>query len=73
MRESKFRELMAEEVGAGYALTVISSHSITALRGTAEQLLADGVPPRTIWEAICVDFEIPEERRLGRDLPAKRT
>ena len=72
MRESKFRELMADEFGAAYAVTVIRSHSITSLHATAERLLRDGVAPRLIWEGICTDFDIPEERRLGRDVHAKR-
>lgn len=70
MRESKFRELMADEFGASYASSVARSHSISTLGGTADELVARGHTFREIWEGLCVDFDIPEERRWGIDLKA---
>ena len=68
MRLSEFRALLADEFGSGYADTVARRHSIRELGSrTAEEALADGVPPRTVWLALCEDMDVPEERRLGRD------
>ncbi|TFI50112.1 DUF3046 domain-containing protein, partial [Micrococcus endophyticus] len=30
------------------------------------------VDPRRVWLAVCELHDIPEERRLGRDVPPKR-
>lgn len=73
MRESKFRELMSDEFGASYAPSVARSHSISTLGGTAEELIARGHPFREVWEGICADFDIPEERRWGIDPKAQPT
>ena len=34
---------------------------------TVDAALAQGVPPRDIWRALCEDFDVPPERQLGRD------
>ncbi len=63
---------MAEEFGAGYAGSVARRHTIRALGSrTADEALEDGVPPRTVWLALCDDMDVPEERRLGRDRRAR--
>lgn len=60
---------MEEEFGAGYAASLARSHHLTALGSlTAEAALADGIPPRTVWLALCDDMDVPESRRLGRDV-----
>ena len=49
------------------------SHVLVALDNrTGEAALADGIPPRAVWAAICDDFEVPMERRFGRDRPKRR-
>ncbi len=68
MRLSEFRTLLVDEFGASYADTVARRHSIRTLGSrTAEQALADGVPARTVWLALCEDMDVPEERRFGLD------
>ena len=68
VRMSEFRLLMADEFGAGYADTVARWHTLRTLDSrTAEEALADGVPPRTVWLALCDDMDVPEERRFGKD------
>lgn len=62
---------MAEEFGPGYARTVELTHSIGSLGVTAEQAIASGVDLRTIWEALCDDFEVPVQRRFGSDRPGR--
>lgn len=69
MRESRFWELMTDEFGAGYARSLAHAHVVTGLGGrTVVELLAAGEPPRTVWLGICEDFDVPAERRLGRDV-----
>nr|WP_276546882.1 DUF3046 domain-containing protein [Dermacoccus abyssi] len=70
VRESEFNRLMLGEFGDAYGPMVASSHVLTDLGGrTANEALAEGVPARRVWEAVCDAFEVPESRRLGEDLP----
>ena len=63
---------MDDEFGAAYAGTVARRHSIRTLGSrTAEEALDDGVPPRTVWLALCEDMDVPEERRFGRERKAR--
>ena len=32
---------------------------------TAAQALSDGVPPRDVWLALCIEADVPEARRHG--------
>lgn len=60
---------MDDEFGARYATTVARSHSIGSLAMTAEDAIRAGIPFRAIWEGLCEDFDVPESRRFGKDLP----
>ncbi|MCK6090593.1 MAG: DUF3046 domain-containing protein [Micrococcaceae bacterium] len=72
MRVSEFQRLMDEEFGPGRAGLVADSLHLPGLDTTATAALAAGVDPRRIWLAVCELHDIPEERRLGRDVPPKR-
>ena len=73
MRLTHFWELMNAEFGPTYAVTLAQDHYVTALGNrTAQEALADGIPPRQIWEALCEDLGVPTERRLGRE-PRRRS
>lgn len=74
MRESHLRELIEDEFGGAMAAHVRSSHVLSAVGGehTVESALAEGIAPRVIWLALCDDFGVPAERRLGRDEAAGR-
>lgn len=73
MRLSQFWDLMGEEFGTDYAPTLAHSHVMSALgERTAAEALEAGVAPRTIWLALCTDFDVPPERRLGKDHPPRR-
>lgn len=68
MRHSDFWRLMEDEFGGTYARTLARDQVVDALGDrTAEQALADGVPPRDVWDAVCQAMHVPPERRLGRD------
>ncbi len=73
MRHSDLTAALADEFGPGYAASLMRSHVLVALDNrTGEAALADGIPPRAVWAAICEDFEVPMERRFGRDRPKRR-
>lgn len=72
VKHSEYRRLMTDEFGSAYAAVLGNSHVLQALGNrTPDQALADGVKPRDVWVAICDDLQIPEDRRLGRDIPLK--
>lgn len=63
---------MADEFGSAYAGVLGGSHVLQKLGNrTPDDALADGVKPREVWLAVCDDLQVPEERRLGRDVPIK--
>ncbi|MEJ5888963.1 DUF3046 domain-containing protein [Pseudokineococcus marinus] len=73
MRLSEFWRLMDDELGAAYARSVAATQVIGALDGrTPDQALEAGTPPREVWAAVCEAMDVPPERRLGRDEPARR-
>ncbi|WP_374929173.1 DUF3046 domain-containing protein [Kytococcus sedentarius] len=73
MRISQLQELMNEEFGPGMTAHIRGSHVLSSVPGdqTVDDALAHGVSPREIWRALCVDFDVPPERQLGRD-PGRR-
>ncbi|MDY6055117.1 DUF3046 domain-containing protein [Micrococcus sp.] len=71
MRVSEFTRLMSEEFGPARAGVVADSLHLPGLDTTASCALASGVDPREVWLAVCELHDIPEERRLGRDIPPR--
>ncbi len=68
MRHSDLTELMRAEFGPGQADLIARDHVLTALQGrTPEQALAHGIPVKAVWAALCEEFDVPPERRFGRD------
>ncbi|MBN6189998.1 MULTISPECIES: DUF3046 domain-containing protein [Microbacterium] len=65
MRRSEFlRAVDAEFQARGPSL--VNDLSLTAVNGrTASEALADGVPPREIWLALCEEMDVPLSRRHG--------
>ena len=71
MRESRFWGLMEDEFGATYAHVLADQLVITPFQLTAREALGAGISTREVWEAVCDQQDVPEERRLGRDVPPK--
>ena len=72
MRISHFWTLMNDEFGETYAPTLARDHVLGVLGGrSVAQALDDGMHPRLVWLALCDDMDVPQERRLGRDDPAR--
>jgi hypothetical protein len=69
MRISDFWRLMDDEFGAGYSRVLSSSLVLAGVGGrTADDALAAGINPREVWLAVCDVQDVPESRRLGRDI-----
>lgn len=74
MRRSEFLRAVDAEFGAR-ASSLVSDLVLTQLASrTAAEALTAGVPPRDIWLALCVETDVPVERRYGagRLEPRKR-
>jgi hypothetical protein len=70
---SEFWQLVDAEFGAAHGRTLVRDHVIGALgHRTAEQALAAGEQPRSVWLALCLDLDVPPERQWGREAPAQR-
>lgn len=72
MRLSQFWQLMEDEFGPTYAHVLAGQLVISTMQLTPAQALDSGVRPREVWESICAQQEIPEERRWGKDRPPKQ-
>ncbi|MFD1214564.1 DUF3046 domain-containing protein [Arthrobacter sp. GCM10027362] len=73
MRLSDFWRLMDDEFGAGYSRVLAADLVLAALGGrTAAEALKAGVPPKSVWLAVCEMQDVPPERRLGRDIKPRR-
>ena len=73
MRHSHFWDLMDGEFGTAYARTLARDLVVDRLGDrTAEQALAAGHTPRSVWEAVCEAMQVPVERRGGVAERARR-
>ena len=73
VRHSVFWTLMDDEFGSAYARTLARDLVISRLGDrTAEQALAAGQLPRSVWVAVCDAMEVPLERRWGKPERARR-
>ncbi|MFT4232757.1 MAG: DUF3046 domain-containing protein [Leucobacter sp.] len=68
MKLSEFRRACADEFGAEYAGVLLRDHWLAALDATPDEALERGVAARVVWDALCVDLDVPEARRHGRGL-----
>lgn len=68
MRHRAFRRAVAAEFGEAHAGVLLRDYWLAALGGTPDDALAKGAAPRAVWEALCIEFDVPEARRHGRGL-----
>lgn len=65
MRRSEFDRAASDEFGA-QASTLVTDLVLADVGGrTAAEALKAGVPPREVWLALCVETDVPAERRYG--------
>jgi hypothetical protein len=63
VRLTEFHELVTLRFGAAYGASVLADHVLTGVGGrTAAQAIEDGVEPRDVWRALCVDFDVPRDQ-----------
>jgi len=63
---------MDDEFGAGYSRVLAADLVLTGLGGrTAVEALKAGIPPKSVWLAVCDMQDVPPQRRLGRDIKPK--
>ncbi|HMS76200.1 DUF3046 domain-containing protein [Gordonia sp. (in: high G+C Gram-positive bacteria)] len=63
MRLTEFTELMNAQFGVQTADSILTDHVLIEFGGrTGAQAIEDGRDPRTVWVAICRDFDVPRER-----------
>lgn len=63
MRLTEFNERVTLRFGATYGTSVLADHVLAGFDGrTAAQAIEDGIEPRDVWRALCVDFDVPREQ-----------
>jgi hypothetical protein len=64
VRLSEFWERMRAQFGDTYAASVAKDHVFAELGDrTVEQALADGEDAKTLWRAVCAEFDVPQNLR----------
>ena len=67
MREREFWELLDEVFGHSYGRSLARDQQLIALDcSTVEQALSDGVEPRVVWNVLCDQMDIADDRRWGK-------
>jgi hypothetical protein len=63
VRLTEFNDLVEGQFGSMRGRSLLVDHVLTALDGrTAAQAIEDGVEPRSVWRALCADFDVPREQ-----------
>jgi Protein of unknown function (DUF3046) len=63
VRLTEFHERVVLRFGTAYGASVLVDHVLSDFGGrTAAQAIDDGVEPRDVWRALCVDFDVPREQ-----------
>ena len=66
MKLSEFRLALTTEFGAAYGRVLAHDLVLHELGSrTADQALAAGVSPRTVWLALCKESDVPQDRWHG--------
>lgn len=63
MRLSEFWERMDAGFGALYARSLAKDYRVPALSATVEEALERGDPPKSVWRAVCLEFDVPAALR----------
>ncbi len=64
MRLSEFWTRMRAQFGDTYASSVAKDHVLASLgERTVNQALEDGVDAKTVWRAVCQEFDVPQSLR----------
>jgi Protein of unknown function (DUF3046) len=63
VRLTEFNERVVLRFGTAYGASVLVDHVLNGFGGrTAAQAIEEGVDPRDVWRALCVDFDVPRDQ-----------
>ena len=64
VRLTDFWGRMRRSFGESYADSLARDHVLSTLSGrTVEQALSEGEDAKTVWRAVCAEFEVPARER----------
>jgi hypothetical protein len=64
VRLTVFWDRMNSQFGDEYAASVAQDYVLADIGGrTVNQALADGIPVKNIWQAVCDAFDVPDSLR----------
>ena len=64
MRLTVFWDRMNSQFGTEYAASVAQDYVLADVGGrTVNQALADSIPVKDIWQAVCAAFDVPDSLR----------
>lgn len=63
VRLSEFWKRMEARFGTAYAHSLAADYRVTALGGTVNEAIERGEEPRSVWRAVCQEFEVPQKLR----------
>ena len=61
MRLSDFWKRMEARFGVGYAHSLAADYRVTSLGATVNEALERGDSPKSVWQAVCLEFEVPQK------------
>lgn len=67
MTLTKFHKLVRDQFGDTKGAYLLDTHVLVDLGQSPSEAIEAGVDLRRVWELLCTDFDVPEERRLGVD------
>lgn len=68
MREREFWQLLDEVFGRAYGRALAHDQKLIQLNNvTVVEALESGVEPRTVWNVLCDQMEVPDAQRWGKD------
>lgn len=63
MRQTEFWRRMDKRFGPTYARSLASDYRLPKIGATVDDALAGGVDVKSIWDAICAEFDMPGQLR----------
>jgi hypothetical protein len=63
VRFTDFWARMEERFGPAYARSVAADYRLPQLGSTVNEAIARGVETRTVWRAVCAEFDMPAHLR----------
>jgi hypothetical protein len=68
LREREFWELLEGIFGRSYGRSLSKDQQLHELDSlTVVEALESGVEPRTVWNVLCDQMDVPDSRRWGKD------